>query len=118
MLDNPTFSVIFVDFWIFQGYAWCVVLTDPFKDAAATWLVPSASLAHGHFHCLWIGALVLDVVDHGLVGLAGAEDLRALDSGHDGENADLSFHIAADACAPDDICMGVKLIRHAPMELV
>ena len=47
--------------------AWLLVLTDPFKDAAATWLVPAAPPRCGHLDCLWVGALVVKVLDHRLV---------------------------------------------------
>jgi hypothetical protein len=39
----------FLDFWIFM-YVGDEYLTDPFKDAAATWLVPAAPLGHGHLN--------------------------------------------------------------------
>jgi hypothetical protein len=44
-----------------------MVLTDPFKDTAATWLVPAAFPAYGHFNRLGVGALVLDIRNHRLV---------------------------------------------------
>src|SRR4030042_3523507 len=34
-----------------------------------------------------------------------------LDTGHDGEHADLAFHITTDPCPPDYICMRIKLVR-------
>jgi len=57
-------------FWIIfkiDDCAWLLVLADPFKDAAATWLVPAAPPWCWHLDCLWVGTLVVEVLDHGLV---------------------------------------------------
>ena len=63
---GPTDSLIF--YKITGVCAWCVlVLTDPFKDPAAAWLVPSASSVYGHLNSLGIGTLVLDIRNHRLV---------------------------------------------------